>query len=106
MTVGAFGRVVIRDLGVMGGHFCRAVALGAGVGAVQGWMAGGAVTIGAAMSDREGVAKGNRGPARGVMALRALAREVIGRALAGMAGLAIRGANRSMVEGRTRPGGG
>ena len=106
MAVGAFTWVVTRNLGVLGSHIGCAVAIGAGIGAVQGWMAGGAVSIGAAMSDWEGMVEIDRGPAAGVVALRALAGEVIGRALAGVAGLAIRGADRSMIKGCARPGGG
>ena len=45
-------------------------------------------------------------PGSGVVALRALTGEVIGRFVAGVAGLAVGGAQRGMVEGGLIPGGG
>ncbi len=105
MAVGALGRVVIGDLGVLGSHIRSAVALGAGIGAVEGRVAGG-TAAGAAVIRREGMAEADRGPVIGVVALRALPGEMSRWSLAGMAGGAVGGVLGGVVEGCAGPGAG
>ena len=64
-----------------------------------------AIPICASMIHREGVIEISITPGGGVVALRALPREVIGGAVIAMAGLAIRGPGRLVVEGGGSPGG-